>query len=158
MRSSFFSSGDSASGDEMKIGRLLADREAIDVARIVARGAEKIAQRQPISAVLLRLEADERIAARGAESQAADVGGGGRRTSCTIGGFALDEEERIRRQIEPLGDDFDPPDVALFRLEGERVDVARREKLPGDFARRRELLRFLRRVVRLVLGDAPARR
>src|SRR5205823_14542823 len=33
------------------------------------------------------------------------------------------------------------------------IDVASGEKLAGDFARRRELLRLLWRVVRLLLGD-----
>ena len=65
----------------------------------------------------------------------------------------LDKQERARRQAKALREDFRPIDLSLFRLEVESVLIAGRIKLASHFARQRNPLSVIWRIIRLPLRD-----
>ena len=136
--------------DESKVRLSLSNNQPVDISSVFARATEQVSQLQAVNSVFFDLDFPDdvrraRVVRRaivrvpvaryfhraGDIAQFNDVC---QFLGIAVGGDVLNDDRRIGRQTESFGRDLNPPDVALFCREFERVDVGSGEEASRDIA------------------------
>ena len=135
-------------GNQFEVRRLFPNHQTIIAPRFAGRAIEQIAHLNPTGSVLLRFEPANRIERAGLEFHPADI------RLDVIELLFIDQQQRVRRRTQPLRKHFHPPNIALLRIKGVPIHIARRIELPRDFARRLQRLRDFGLVIVVALRFA----